>query len=189
MQPQVLSATPQSKKNIVALLSTAIGLPTNIASYISSITTAITSATKPSTTERAAYYELAICSSNLSDVWDFALENLPSGSTTMSLLTLSEEIKALKVRTDKNEEIAFKATERIKNITTKVAQLTVAEVITRHQVVESMLRFHNLNNIEGFRAAARPRKEELVRSLTNKISPHCNYEITSFTIKTIPKTI
>ena len=53
----------------------------------------------------------------------------------------------------------------------------VAELILRHQGVESMLRLHNLNKIEGFRAAARPEKEKLVRTLTREISLHYNYEM------------
>ena len=40
-----------------------------------------------------------------------------------------------------------------------------------------MLRLHSLNNISGFRNATRPKKEELVRAITNKIAPHCNYEM------------
>ena len=40
-----------------------------------------------------------------------------------------------------------------------------------------MLRLHSLNNISGFRNAARPKKEELVRAITNNIAPHCNYEM------------
>ena len=40
-----------------------------------------------------------------------------------------------------------------------------------------MLRLHSLNNISGFRSATRPKKEELVRAITNKIAPHCNYEM------------
>ena len=76
-----------------------------------------------------------------------------------------------------NEDSAFRSSERIKNITTKVAQLTVAEVISRHQGVEAMLRLHSLNNINGFRGAARPKKEKLLRAVTHKIAPHCNYEL------------
>ena len=40
-----------------------------------------------------------------------------------------------------------------------------------------MLRLYSLNNIDGFRNAARPKKEKLVKSITNEIAPQCNYKI------------
>ena len=83
---------PTTKENIVALLSTAINLPPSL---ISNIANAITSATKPSSNEKEACYELAIRTANLSDVWALALESLPSGAPTMSLQTLSEELHDL----------------------------------------------------------------------------------------------
>ena len=165
---------PTTKENIVALLSTAINLPPSL---ISNIAHAITSATKPASTEKEACYELAIRTANLSDVWALALETLPSGSPTKSLQTLSEELHDLEVKSKVTEDSAFRSSERIKNITSKVSQLTVAEVISRHHGVEAMLRLHSLNNITGFRAATRSKKEELLRAVTQKIAPHCNYEL------------
>ena len=165
---------PSTKENIVALLSTAINLPPSL---ISNIASAITSATKPSGTEKEACYELAIRTANLSDVWALALESLPSGSPTMSLQTLSEELHDLEEKCKMTDDSAFRSSERIKNITTKVAQLTVAEVISRHQGVEAMLRLHSLNTITGFRVANRSKKEELLRAITHQIAPHCNFEL------------
>ena len=65
----------------------AIVLHTNIVGLLSSDTN-LNAATRAATTEREAYYELAICSSNISDVWALALEKLPSDSPTQSLQSL-----------------------------------------------------------------------------------------------------
>ena len=157
---------PTSKENIIALLSTAINQPSSLTSNIAHAITG-----------KEASYELAIRTANLSDVWALAMETLPSGSPTKSLQTLSEELHDLEIKNKSTEDSAFRSTERIKNITSKVSQLTVAEVISRHQGVEAMLRLHSLNNIKGFRVADRSKKEELVRSLTQQIAPRCNYEL------------